>query len=162
MNPGAVKAVLCQNISHFNVTLKSTFTLRALSLPTRMSLTNWGSLQMLTGWLLSLSHTLTNEQVFHYLALYGRLVVRAIHWSVHLSLSCPLCLTVKTNGKHSERTWTQRCISACQACLDCSSNLYLLCLENLMPLLDIECCIFMSCEEDGIFLCSGYANVGVT
>lgn len=39
----------------------------------------------------------------------------ADHWSVHLSLSCPLYLTVEINGKHPERTRTRRCITACQA-----------------------------------------------
>lgn len=61
------------------------------------------------------SRLLVIEQSFHYLALYGRLAEGAIHWSVHLSLSCPLYLTDKINGKHPERTWTQRCISACQS-----------------------------------------------
>lgn len=39
----------------------------------------------------------------------------ADHWSVHLSLSCPLYLTVEINGKHPKRTRTRRCITACQA-----------------------------------------------
>lgn len=32
---------------------------------------------------------------------------------------------------------------------DCSSNLYLLCVETLMPLLDIERCLIVGCQLDG-------------
>lgn len=59
------------------------------------------------------SQPLANEFSL-YSAHYARLTEGAIHWSVHLSLSCPLYLTVKINGKHPERTWTLRCITACQ------------------------------------------------
>lgn len=72
-----------------------------------------------------------NEQSFHYSALHGRLAERAIHWSVHLSLPCPLSLTVEINGKHPERTWTQKMHSCLSAHADCSSNLHLLwCLKK--------------------------------
>ncbi len=118
-------------------------------------------LQILIRWMLCLTHThtfthptssqaLANEQSFHYSALYGRLAERAIHWSVHLSLSCPLCLTVKINGKHPERTWTRRCISACQPMPTAlATSIYLWCLENLMPVLDTECITVVGCQLNG-------------
>lgn len=108
---------------------------------------------------LHISHTYTRSnkssrpqanESFHYSPLCGRPAERSIHWSVHLSLSCPLYLTDEINGKHPERTWTQRCISACQPMLIVlATSIYFDALKNLMPSLDMGCCMIVGCQVDG-------------
>lgn len=53
-------------------------------------------------------------------------------------------------GKHPEKTWTHRCISAFQSMPSCSNNLYLRwCLRYPMSLWDIDCSMIVGCQDEG-------------
>lgn len=107
---------------------------------------------MLTAWMLSITHNvcqrLANEQLFHYWALWPVVESHSLKCSPFIIMSSLLDSHDKWEASREDMNSKMHfCLSGGA---NCSSNPYLLwCLENLMPLLDTQCCMIVGCQLDG-------------